>query len=58
MNEKLLRLLELIKIYNGGEVSVLLEDEFKAFSYLGDYQIETINNLIEAMEVEMSYWDE
>lgn len=57
-NEKLLRLLELIKIFNGGEVSPMLEEEFEAFSYLGDYQIETIDDLIEAMEIELSYCDE
>lgn len=57
-NEKLLRLLELTKIFNGGEVSPMLEEEFEAFSYLGDYQIETIDDLIEAMETELSYFDE
>lgn len=56
-NESLLKLLELIKIYNGG-ISPWLEDTFEAFSYLGDYQIETIDDLIEAMEIELSYCDE
>jgi hypothetical protein len=58
MNKDLLRLLELLKIYNGGKVSALLEDEFKAFSYTGDFQIETIADLVESMEIEMSYWEE
>lgn len=57
MNEKLLKLLELIKIYNGGEVSPLLEEELKAFSGY-DEPIETIDGLIEVMEVEASYWEE
>lgn len=54
MNEKLLRLLELIQIFNQ---TGTLEDSFKAFSYNGDYQIEVIYDLIEAMETEMSYWE-
>lgn len=58
MNEKLLRLLELLKIYNGGEVSTLLEDEFEAFSYINNFKIETIADLVECMEIEMSYWEE
>jgi hypothetical protein len=57
MNDKLLKLLGLIKKYNGGEISLLLEEEFKAFA---DYEepIETIDSLIEAMEDEMTYWED
>ncbi len=58
MNEKLLRLLALLKIYNGGNVSTLMEDEFKVFADMSSYQIETIDDLVEAMETEMSYWEE
>lgn len=55
MNEKLLRLLELIEIYVEAGV---LREEFKAFAeYDGDEKIETIEDLVDAMEVEMSYWD-
>ncbi|KJR47367.1 hypothetical protein UF75_2211 [Desulfosporosinus sp. I2] len=56
MNSSLLRLLELIKIFNGGEVAVSLVSEFKAFAEYEE-KIETIDELIEAMEVEMSYWE-
>lgn len=43
MDEKILRLLELIKAYNGGEVSSLLEEEFKAFAekYMEEKQEQT-----------------
>lgn len=58
MNKRLLRLLVLLKTYNGGEVSTLMEDEFKAFADMSSYQIETIDDLIEAMEDEMGYWEE
>ena len=52
-NQKLLRLLELIKIYNEADA---LHAEFEAFAGY-DEPIETIEELIEAMEVEMSYWE-
>lgn len=57
MNEKILKLLELIKKYNGGEVSILMEDEFKVFADKSSYKIETIDDLIDAMKTEMSYWE-
>ena len=53
MNEKLMRLLELIKIYNEADA---LEEEFKAFTGYEE-PIETIEELIEQMEIEMSYWE-
>lgn len=56
MNQSLLRLLELIKIFNGGEVDANLVSEFEAFAEYED-RIETIDELIEAMEEEMSYWE-
>lgn len=58
MNEKLLRLLELIKIYNGGELQGVLEEEFKVFADAKEYNIENIEDLVEAMETEMSYWEQ
>lgn len=57
MDKKILRLLELIKAYNGGEVYPLLEEEFKAFADKSNFNIEDIDDLIEAMETEMSYWE-
>lgn len=56
MNQSVLRLLELIKIFNGGEVDANLESEFKAFAEYEE-KIETIDELIEAMEEEMIYWE-
>ena len=57
MEEKtgILRLLELIEIYSKAGV---LKDEFEAFAADKDNPIETIDDLIESMESEMSYWDE
>lgn len=52
MNEHLLKLLELIEKYSEGGV---LREEFEAFSGY-DEPIETIDDLIEAMESEMEYW--
>ena len=52
MNEHLLKLLELIEKYSEGGV---LRAEFEAFSGY-DEPIETIEDLIEAMESEMEYW--
>ena len=51
MNEHLLKLLELIEKYSEGGV---LREEFEAFSGY-DEPIETIEDLIEAMESEMEY---
>jgi len=51
-----LRLLELIKIFNGGEVDANLDSEFKVFAEYED-KIVTIDDLIVAMELEMSYWE-
>ena len=56
MNPGILKLLELIKVFNGGEVDGNLENEFKAFAEYED-KIETIDELIEAMEEEMRYWE-
>lgn len=53
-NRDLLRLLELIKIYDEKGV---LEDEFKYFATDEESPLETVDDLIEAMESEMSYWD-
>ena len=53
INAKLMGLLRLIKIYN--EVGCL-EEEFKAFAGY-DEPIKTIDELIEVMEDEMSYWE-
>ncbi|MDQ7094193.1 hypothetical protein REC12_11390 [Desulfosporosinus sp. PR] len=55
MKEDLLKLINLLKIFcDAGDGNI--ETEFKAFS---EYEepIETIEQLIEAMEVEMSYWE-
>lgn len=54
MNEKLLRLLELIEIYS--KEPGVLRAEFEAFADDKDDTIETIDDLVEAMESEMSYW--
>lgn len=56
VNSELIRLLELLKIFNGGEISKLIEDEFIAFSFTNDWEIETIGDLVDALEVEMSYF--
>ena len=53
MNEKLIKLLELIKIYNEAGV---LQAEFEAFTGYEE-PIETIDELISAMEDEMGYWE-
>lgn len=57
MNQNILRLIDLLKIYNGGSISQLLEDELKVFADYDSYQLETIHDLVEAMESEMSYWE-
>jgi len=54
MNEKLLRLLELIEIYN--QAPGILRAEFEAFTNDHDEPIVTIDDLIKTMETEMSYW--
>jgi hypothetical protein len=56
VNERLLRLLELIEIYNNS--AGILRAEFEAFAGDEDNPVETIEDLIETMEVEMSYWEE
>lgn len=53
MNEKLLELLRYIKLFNEAGV---LEIEFEAFSQY-DEEIKTIDDLIEACETEVSYWE-
>lgn len=52
-NEKILEVLRYIKLFNKHGV---LEEEFKAFSQY-DEDIETIDDLLEACETEVSYWE-
>lgn len=55
MNEDVLRLLEIIKIFNTQEV---LEDEFNAFAEeLEGNENVTLKELINLAECEMSYWE-
>jgi len=54
MNERLMRLFELIEIYN--KANGILKAEFEAFSGQ-DEPIVTIDDLIEEMESEMCYWE-
>jgi hypothetical protein len=54
MKENLLRLLDLIETYVAQGV---LRDEFEVFAGSEEDPIETIADLIETMESEMSYWD-
>ena len=54
MSKNILRLLELINIFN--QCDGCLEENFKVFAS-EDEPIETIEELIEAMESEMSYWE-
>jgi hypothetical protein len=53
---KIIKLLQLIKLLNENQANPLLVDEFFAFADY-DEKIETINDLIEAIETEISYWD-
>lgn len=53
MNAKLLELLRYIKLF---DKAGMLEDEFKAFSQYEE-EIETIDDLLEVCEVEVSYWE-
>jgi len=54
MNQKLLKLLELLEIYQS---TGALREEFEALANY-DTKIKTIDDLIEAMGDEMSYWDD
>ncbi|WP_180270977.1 hypothetical protein [Clostridium tertium] len=55
MNEDVLKLLEIIKIFNMQEV---LEDEFNAFAEeLEGNENVTLKELIDLAECEMSYWE-
>ncbi|MBS4959035.1 MAG: hypothetical protein KHZ99_18725 [Clostridium sp.] len=55
MNEDVLKLLEIIKIFNMQEV---LEDEFNAFAEkLEGNENVTLKELIDLAEDEMSYWE-
>lgn len=55
MNEEILKLLEIIKIFN---LRGVLEDEFDAFAEeFKDKEVVTIKELIDACETEMSYWE-
>ncbi|MDC4242582.1 hypothetical protein NE398_20885 [Clostridium tertium] len=55
MNEDVLRLLEIIKIFNMQEV---LEDEFNAFAEeLEGNENVTLKELLDLAECEMSYWE-
>ncbi|EHQ88435.1 hypothetical protein [Desulfosporosinus youngiae] len=53
-NSRLVRLLELIEIYN---VAGVLKEEFEAFAGCCEEPIDTVEGLITAMEEEMSCWD-
>lgn len=55
MNKEILKLLEIIKIYNHQGI---LEDEFNAFAseFEEDKEV-TIKEIIELAEVDMSYWE-
>lgn len=56
LNKELLRLLEIIKIFNQQDV---LEDEFNSFAdeFKEDEHV-TVKELIEMAETEISYWGE
>jgi len=43
--------------YSDGEIHSLLEENLRVFADESLYQIDTIEDLIEAMENEMSYWE-
>jgi len=53
---KIIELLQLIKLLNENESNPLLVDEFFAFADY-DEKIETIDDLIEVIKTEISYWD-
>lgn len=53
-NEKLMRLFQLIEIYSKQGV---LKAEFEVFASDELQPVETIEDLIEVMESEMSYWE-
>lgn len=53
---KIIELLRLIKLLNENEANPLLVDEFFAFAEY-DEKIETIDDLIEVIRTEISYWD-
>jgi hypothetical protein len=53
---KIVELLQLIKLLNENEANPLLVDEFFAFADY-DEKIETIDELIEVIKTEISYWD-
>lgn len=55
MNKEILKLLEIIKLFN---LHGVLEDEFNAFAEeFKDKKVVTIKELIESCETEMSYWE-
>lgn len=54
---KIVELLQLIKLLNENEANPLLVDEFFAFADY-DEKIETIDDLIEVIRTEISYWEE
>ena len=53
---KIIELLQLIKLLNENQANPLLVDEFFAFAD-NDEKIETIDDLIEVIRTEISYWD-
>jgi hypothetical protein len=53
---KIIELLQLIKLLNENQANQLLIDEFFAFADY-DEKIETIDDLIEVIKTEISYWD-
>lgn len=58
MNEKLLELLELIKIFNGGDINRYFQECMEVFAdYHNGYKIETISDLGDAMKEDMSNWE-
>jgi hypothetical protein len=58
MNEKLLELLKLMKIFNGGEIDRYFEECMKVFAdYHNGYEIETISDLVDVMKEDISNWD-
>ncbi|NLY46841.1 MAG: hypothetical protein GX053_12770 [Tissierella sp.] len=56
MNVSLLRLIGILKEY--GELNTLMEDTLTAFADTNIYPIVTITDLKDALEDEISYWEE
>lgn len=56
MNESLLKLIDLLKTLNGGKMESFLEANLIAFADESVYDIKTIDDLVEAIETESSYY--